>query len=208
MLVPALRSTGTWCSSSHLMMPTCAMPLALPPPKATPIRGRAAWACAGPVLTAISASAVQASARWREHPRTVMAYSFILSRSRRHKETGPLTYHQIARFIPSSRSRAAVRHSPRTMTAGSGLRTHDHEIRPNCSRARSDRALTASTVPRVLVVKSAPGRAGHPRRMSTRAGASGPARRQPHNCWPAAPGPQAMRRSATPAASRARPRRQ
>ena len=41
MLVPATRSTGTRCSSSHRMTPMWARPRALPPPKATPIRGRA-----------------------------------------------------------------------------------------------------------------------------------------------------------------------
>ena len=40
MLVPAATSIGMWCSSNQRMTPTCAMPRALPPPKATPTFGR------------------------------------------------------------------------------------------------------------------------------------------------------------------------
>ena len=40
MLVPAARSIGMRCSSSQRITPTCAMPRALPPPKATPMAGR------------------------------------------------------------------------------------------------------------------------------------------------------------------------
>ena len=40
MLVPAATSIGMRCSSIQRMTPTCAMPRALPPPKATPTTGR------------------------------------------------------------------------------------------------------------------------------------------------------------------------
>ena len=40
MLVPAIRSIGMRCSSNQRTTPTCARPRALPPPNATPIRGR------------------------------------------------------------------------------------------------------------------------------------------------------------------------
>ncbi len=43
MLVPAATSIGMRCSSNQRITPTCAMPLALPPPKATPIFWRS-WA--------------------------------------------------------------------------------------------------------------------------------------------------------------------
>ena len=42
MLVPAMTSIGMWCSSSQRMTPTCAIPRALPPPRATPTFGRGA----------------------------------------------------------------------------------------------------------------------------------------------------------------------
>ncbi len=41
MLVPAATSIGMRCSSNHRITPMWAMPRALPPPKATPIIGRA-----------------------------------------------------------------------------------------------------------------------------------------------------------------------
>ena len=44
MLVPAAMSIGMRCSSNQRMTPTCAMPRALPPPKATPTVGRLSWA--------------------------------------------------------------------------------------------------------------------------------------------------------------------
>ncbi len=40
MLVPAATSIGIRCSSNHRITPTCAIPRALPPPKATPTVGR------------------------------------------------------------------------------------------------------------------------------------------------------------------------
>ncbi len=47
MLVPAAASIGIWFSSNHLITPMCAMPLALPPPNATPTVRRAGCAAAG-----------------------------------------------------------------------------------------------------------------------------------------------------------------
>jgi hypothetical protein len=40
--VPAMQSIGTRSSSSTLMTPMCAAPLAPPPPRTRPMRGRAA----------------------------------------------------------------------------------------------------------------------------------------------------------------------
>ena len=47
MLVPAATSMGMRCSSNQRITPTWAMPRALPPPKATPMAGRAAAARRG-----------------------------------------------------------------------------------------------------------------------------------------------------------------
>ena len=71
MLVPAATSIGMRCSSSHRMTPTCAMPRALPPPKATPTVGRPEiWASPGePVGQQVAARPARRVATARRMPR-------------------------------------------------------------------------------------------------------------------------------------------
>src|SRR4029453_17396996 len=70
MLVPTMKSMGMWCSSNHSSTPTCAMPRALPPPSASPMRGR------GCALAPASGCAAAAAAMVNE--RTASRHSLAL----------------------------------------------------------------------------------------------------------------------------------
>ena len=138
MLVPATRSIGIRCSSSHRMMPTCANPRALPPPKATPIRGRAgAWGSAAtldePIASTAAVMEIGARIRNLRNLRSIMS---VLNNRRRHH--GLSSGHPLAKCA----AHTLVRHRFEEAHAITGVsRTRNLECRHPLHRRRRSAGL-------------------------------------------------------------------